>query len=217
MAPTVSPAVPRPVLQDIPRHSLQRIPGTRSWRCSACGVVAHSSSEWAAARHRACRGPVCLRVSTTHSLCFASALSITYCARCGAWATRKPRKLHLICPMSPTTVAAQQALLRLRQGLHPSAPIHRARGPRTSHGTSRPKAQPRPASGVSPAPQAPLPVPSVIGAQDPPRAPFAHSNAAAGSSSLTRSSNGAHYWDDPRAASILERVRARFTSRDHSI
>ena len=133
-----------------------------------------------------------------HALCFAPAVGITYCTRCGAWAARKPRKLQLTCPLAATTVAAQQALLRLKRGIHPSDPIHQARGPRTA-APGPPRAR-RARSG----PSRPQPVPPVLGPSDGPRHPFHSSHGPDG-----LVAGASRYWDDPRAASILQRVRTR--------
>ena len=71
------------------------------WTCTFCGVQARTAAIWSQLRHRACIGPVCFRASTTHALHYLAQHRVTWCARCGAWATRVPRRLLKPCLHAP--------------------------------------------------------------------------------------------------------------------
>ena len=132
------------------RHQLLANGGRAPYVCAFCGVCAPSALRWAVLRHSACRGPISLRASTTHTLRFSAAGSVTWCAKCGAWATRKPRRLLRPCCGASPSAGMAEALRRLQRGLHPLAKL---RGARDVCGDAQPVAAGRAVAGnVGPAP-----------------------------------------------------------------
>ena len=110
---------------EVAAHSFQREGAI--WRCRNCEIQARTKSEWTTMRHRACIGPCAMRAASSHALYRISEHRVTACFRCGAWATRMPRRLLYPCQQRPTTAATSQALIRLRKGLHPTAKLRSRR------------------------------------------------------------------------------------------
>ena len=65
-----------------------------------------------------CLGTISSRVHASHSL-FCTA-DVFWCAKCGAYARRVPRRLRRICPGQPRTEADRHRLCRMREGHVPA-------------------------------------------------------------------------------------------------
>ncbi len=94
-----------------------------NWRCAVCATwkgARRLPEKW---RKDACRGPpmddkMQAFAGKGHRLCRTGGdAPIVFCARCGAWASRRPRKLKNKC--TGATAPGRQALARIAKGLSP--------------------------------------------------------------------------------------------------
>ena len=76
-------------------------------------------------RRRACVGPCAMRAAVSHALVHFASSGVTACMRCGAWATKRPRRLLRQCPGVAHTYATRQVRKRIRMGLHPIEKLER--------------------------------------------------------------------------------------------
>jgi hypothetical protein len=95
------------------------------WKCRTCGEVAHNRKEGWHLRRKVCTGPCAMRAASSHALVHLAGSGVTACLRCGAWATRRPRRLLRQCPGVAPTYATKEARKRIRLGLHPIAKVRK--------------------------------------------------------------------------------------------
>ena len=91
--------------------------GSRKWVCRTCGRIAKGTQGLARLGRLACKGSAVKQVHATHDMI--SHDGISWCPRCGAFATRRMRKLLRPCSGAPTSAAAAQRLTRLKEGKPP--------------------------------------------------------------------------------------------------
>ncbi len=94
-----------------------------TWRCEICSTWVASHRLRGSRRREVCPGP-CLdsRIKEFdghgHRLCRTDGpVPILFCSRCGAWSSRRPRKLKRSCVQA--TAPGKQALQRLAEGRRP--------------------------------------------------------------------------------------------------
>jgi hypothetical protein len=97
------------------------------WKCRTCGIAAHGRNQWWQLRRKACAGPCAMRAASSRALVHLASIDVTACLRCGAWATRCPRRLLRPCPGVAPTYATKQSRMRIRKGLHPTAKVRNQR------------------------------------------------------------------------------------------
>ncbi len=94
-----------------------------TWRCTICSTWVASHRLPRQSRRETCKGPPMdhrLRefAGNGHRLCRSEGqVPIVFCSRCGAWSSRRPRKLKQRC--TAITPPGRQALARLAKGLSP--------------------------------------------------------------------------------------------------
>ncbi len=106
---------------DARKHKWQFEEGT--WRCTTCATWVASHRLGKTNRREACSGPnlddrAAEFEGLGHRLCRTSgSVPIIFCSRCGAWSSRRPRKLKKPC--TSATEPGRQALARLAKGQRP--------------------------------------------------------------------------------------------------
>ncbi len=102
-------------------HWWRHLEGT--WRCTICSTWVATHRLPRQSRRETCKGPPMdhrLRefAGNGHRLCRSEGqVPIIFCSRCGAWSSRRPRKLKQRC--TAITPPGRQALARLAKGLSP--------------------------------------------------------------------------------------------------
>ncbi len=86
--------------------------------CTACRLYAATPTSLKSLRQTPCRGSIAHRCHGTHRLHFLT--GVTWCSRCGAYASKRPRALRSQCPGMAPTEARRNVLKRLRLGLMPT-------------------------------------------------------------------------------------------------
>ncbi len=96
-----------------------------SWRCAVCSSWIASHRLPRSNRRETCKGPpmdhkLAEFTGNGHRLCrTAGDVPIIFCSKCGAWSSKRPRKLKRRC--AAITPPGRQALARLARGLCPWA------------------------------------------------------------------------------------------------
>ncbi len=98
-------------------HELVRAAGGRL-QCKRCRLFTRTASSFKTLRSTPCRGDIASRSHVTHSLAWTA--GVVWCRRCGAYASRLPRRLMLPCAGHPMSEAQANVLRRLRCGLTPT-------------------------------------------------------------------------------------------------
>ncbi len=88
----------------------------------ACRLYAATPTSLKSLRQTPCRGSIAHRCHGTHRLHFLT--GVTWCSRCGAYASKRPRALRSQCPGMAPTEARRNVLKRLRLGLMPTTAIY---------------------------------------------------------------------------------------------
>ncbi len=96
-------------------HVLTKCPSGGGQWCSRCRLVARTASSRRTLANKPCRGDVAKQIDVSHVLRWSA--GVTWCAKCGGFATRLPRALRKPCPGGPS----------LKAGLPPTSAPHLAR------------------------------------------------------------------------------------------
>ncbi len=98
-------------------HELVRAAGGKL-QCRWCKLFTRTVSSYKCLRNTPCRGDIVSRTHETHVLAWTA--GVTWCRRCGAYASRLPRRLVAPCAGHPMSEAQANVLRRLRCGLMPT-------------------------------------------------------------------------------------------------
>ncbi len=86
--------------------------------CTRCHLYAATPTSLKTLKQSPCRGSIGSQCHPSHRTRFLT--GITWCCRCGAYASKRPRALKLPCKGAAPTEARRNVLRRLRAGLMPT-------------------------------------------------------------------------------------------------
>jgi hypothetical protein len=92
--------------------------------CVHCRLFAATPTSLKSLRNAPCRGSIQSQCHVSHRTHFLT--GVTWCSRCGAYASKRPRALRLPCRGMAPTEARRNVLRRLRLGLMPTTAYYLA-------------------------------------------------------------------------------------------
>ncbi len=115
--------------------------------CAKCRLYSTTSTSLKSLRHRPCLGDLASQCHPTHRVRFLD--GITWCSRCGSYATKRPRALRERCIGHLSTEAKRNVVRRLSMGLLPTT-AHYLHGVAREHDLSTPRGAGQPARPGAP-------------------------------------------------------------------
>ncbi len=110
-------AIARDLTHEVGQHTLMRT-SAGFLECKRCRLRSATTSSLRSLRAKPCAGTLAAQCHPSHRLRVNNA--ITWCTRCGAYTTRRPRRLRERCPGQPRSEAQRNVIRRLRLGLQPT-------------------------------------------------------------------------------------------------